>query len=198
MIIKTCGLRTKEAVDCAVASGATHLGFILSESKRQITPKQLIEITKDVPSNVKKVGVFVNEDIDFVNDIANQAGLDIVQLHGQEDMDYIRKIIKPVIKSFDDYKKIYYYDLKDMTILLDSSVGGSGQKFDWNSLPLEQIEAKFILAGGLNPENVVQAVEFFGDKILGVDVSSGIETNGVKDLAKIKSFIERTKNYDVF
>ncbi|URZ88072.1 phosphoribosylanthranilate isomerase [Floricoccus penangensis] len=198
MIIKTCGLRTKEAVDCAVASGATHLGFILSESKRQITPRQLIEITKDVPSNVKKVGVFVNEDIDFVNDIANQAGLDIVQLHGQEDVDYIRKIIKPVIKSFDDYKKIYYYDLKDMTILLDSSVGGSGQRFDWNSLPLEQIEAKFILAGGLNPENVVQAMELFGDKILGVDVSSGIETDGVKDLAKIKSFIERTKNYDVF
>ncbi|OFI45761.1 hypothetical protein BG262_07110 [Floricoccus penangensis] len=198
MIIKTCGLRTKEAVDCAVASGATHLGFILSESKRQITPKQLIEITKDVPSNVKKVGVFVNEDIDFVNAIASETYLDIVQLHGQEDIDYIRKIIKPVIKSFDDYKKIYYYDLKDMTILLDSSVGGSGQKFDWNSLPLEQIEAKFILAGGLNPENVVQAMELFGDKILGVDVSSGIETDGVKDLAKIKSFIERTKNYDVF
>lgn len=198
MIIKTCGLRTKEAVDCAVASGATHLGFILSESKRQITPKQLIEITKDVPSNIKKVGIFVNEDIDFVNAIASKAGLDIVQLHGQEDMDYIKKINKPVIKSFDNYNKIDCYDIKDITILLDSSVGGSGQRFDWISLPLEQIEAKFILAGGLNPENVVQAMEFFGDKILGVDVSSGIETDGVKDLAKIKSFIERTKNYDVF
>lgn len=158
----------------------------------------MIEVTKDVPSNVKKVGVFVNEDIDFVNAIASKASLDIVQLHGQEDMNYIREINKRVIKSFDDYKKIYYYDLKDMTILLDSSVGGSGQKFDWNSLPPEQIEAKFILAGGLNTENVVQAMEFFGDKILGVDVSSGIETDGVKDLVKIKSFIERTKNYDVF
>lgn len=190
MNIKICGLRTKSAVDEAVKNGATHLGFILSKSRRQITPEELSVLTENVPKSVKKVGVFVNESIEFVKNAVAIAGLDLVQLHGDEDMDYIRQLSVPVIKAVSDFAKTIQYE--NVILLLDSAKGGSGQAFDWKSVSSDDFKLPFFVAGGLNPDNVANAVQYFQDfpNFCGVDVSSGVETDGIKDLTKIRTFIK--------
>ncbi|WEV45612.1 phosphoribosylanthranilate isomerase [Streptococcaceae bacterium ESL0687] len=193
MIIKICGLQRKEEVKQAVQSGASHLGFVFSRSKRKVDYKKVREITQGLPQEIKKVGIFVDEDYKLVNELSNLAGLDVVQLHGQEDLSYIDKIELPVIKALDDYQKFkdYQSDRKEIIFLLDGKKPGSGQRFDWENLPLEQLGEKFILAGGLNLENIDQALEYFSGHLLGVDVSSGVESNGQKDLQKIDLFTRK-------
>lgn len=189
MHVKICGLKTKEAVDTAVKFGATHLGFILSASKRQISPEMIRQITRDVPSNVKKVGVFVNENLDFVKNAVQIAQLDIVQLHGNENQAYIEALDFPVIKAISDIEQAKNY--RNVILLFDSPTGGSGQKFDWKT-DLSNLTAPYFIAGGLNPENISEAVKTF-PSAYGFDVSSGVETNGVKDLKKIKEFIKNVQ-----
>ncbi|WEV61124.1 phosphoribosylanthranilate isomerase [Streptococcaceae bacterium ESL0729] len=193
MIIKICGLQREEEVKQAAQSGASHLGFVFSSSKRQVDHKKVEEITKNLPQGIKKVGIFVDEDYKLVNEISDLAGLDVVQLHGQEDLSYIDKIDLPVIKALDDYRKLgdYRSTSKEITFLLDGRNPGSGQSFDWENFPLEQLEEKFILAGGLNLENIDQALEHFSGHLIGVDVSSGVESSGQKDLQKIDLFIRK-------
>jgi phosphoribosylanthranilate isomerase len=197
MNIKICGLRTKSAVDTAVIYGATHLGFILSKSRRQVRSETVRELTKDVPPNIKKVGVFVNEPLDFVKSAVCVAGLDLVQLHSDEDMDYIRQLDVPVIKAVSDFAKAVQYE--DVSLLLDSSSAGSGQTFDWDSVSADDLKLPFLVAGGLTSDNVVSAIRHFEvfPNFIGVDVSSGVETDGEKDLMKIKTFIEKVRAYDV-
>ncbi|AYG00077.1 N-(5'-phosphoribosyl)anthranilate isomerase [Lactococcus allomyrinae] len=198
MNIKICGLRTKSAVDEAVKNGATHLGFILSKSHRQVTPEAVSTLTENLPKSVKKVGVFVNESIEFVKNAVAIAGLDLVQLHGDEDMDYIRQMSVPVIKAVSDFAKIAQYE--NIMLLLDSPKGGSGQTFDWTSVRADSLSLPFFVAGGLTPDNVAAAVQHFQDfpHFYGVDVSSGVETDGVKDLTKICTFIQNASlaHYD--
>lgn len=188
MNIKICGLSTKEAVDTAVASGATHLGFILSLSRRQVSPEKVADLTKDIPKRVKKVGVFVNEPLDYVKKAIQIAQLDIVQLHGDEDMNYINQLSFPVIKAVRPDQDFRLY--KEVILLFDSPQGGSGQTFDWDSINPEHLGADYFIAGGLSPENVGRAIQHFPNAF-GVDVSSGVETAGKKDVVKIKSFIQK-------
>lgn len=198
MLVKTCGIMTNAAAEEAVQSGVDFIGFVFAPSKRYMTPEQATEIAETIPSSVKKVGVFVNETVENITSIAEKVGLDYIQLHGDESAEFAKQLSYPIIKAFPateeslakmkDYPCDYY--------LIDSPFGanrgGNGTAFDWNLLKKLNLDTnKLFLAGGLNPENVQQAINMTGP--MGVDVSSGIETNGRKDLSKIKNFISKAK-----
>ncbi len=199
MLVKICGNTTVEAAQEAVRSGADFIGLVFAPSKRQLTPEKAAEISAALPSTVNKVGVFVNETKEAITRMADEVGLDIIQLHGDEPPSFAEELAYPVIKAFAmtqatpeaiaAYPCDYY--------LLDSGTGpyrgGNGTTFDWNQLTDTYLDPnKVILAGGLTPENVQSAISIA--KPAGVDVSSGVETNGQKDHAKIKQFINHTKS----
>ena len=190
--IKFCGLRREEDVKFAASLGADFMGFILSDRfKRYIAPEKTARLKEFVPSSAKTVGVFVDEPMDYVVNAAKTAKLDMIQLHGNEDEAYIAevkektglfiiKMIKPV--SEDDIISARQ-SLADL-ILLDSGAGGTGKVFDWSLA--EGLGRDYILAGGLTPGNVGEAVKRL--KPFAVDVSSGVETEGIKDFSKMKAF----------
>ena len=197
--VKICGLKEIEHVEAAVKAGADFIGFMFAPSKRRITVEEATELTKRIPSTVKKVGVFVNEQNDVIRQIADQVGLDYIQYHGDETQEQIQEIGLPAIKAFsirgeEDVKRAAAYDVD--YYLFDAPGtnfrGGSGESFDWMLLDKVNIPMdKVILAGGLNEENVglaIMLVEPFA-----VDVSSGVEVDGRKSSTAITNFIEIAK-----
>ncbi|TFE02983.1 phosphoribosylanthranilate isomerase [Jeotgalibacillus salarius] len=196
MLVKICGLMNREDVDAAVKSGADYVGFIFAESKRKISFEQAAHISKDVPPSVLKVGVFVNPTLDEIQQAVETVKLDLIQLHGEETPDFCDSMPRPVIKAFSirdqsDIVSMQLYQVKH--ILADAPGadyrGGSGHTFDWSIL--KQTDQQFILAGGLTPENVSKAISETSP--IGVDVSSGVETNLQKDHSKIHAFIKEAK-----
>jgi|SRR5690625_902723 len=198
MHVKICGITTEDAAHQALASGADFIGFIFAESKRKINPEEAARISGPLPSTIKKVGVFVNETKENMLAIAEQVGLDVIQLHGEEPAELAEQLPYEVIKAFpvkmesihtiSAYPCDYY--------LLDSPIGayrgGNGTTFDWDLVTETKLNPnKIILAGGLSPDNVQQAIATA--KPTGVDVSSGVETDGKKDLSKISQFIMQAK-----
>lgn len=188
-----------EAAQSAQAAGADMIGFIFAASKRRIEPEQAATISKAVPA-VAKVGVFVDESVAIVNQIADLCHLDYVQLHGQESLAYCRQIKRPVIKAFQVTKQCGYQQINEFKVeyaLLDSYIpgqkGGTGIAFDWHAAKetCGKISLPVLVAGGLTAENVRQAVLTLSPA--GVDVSGGVETNGVKDTAKIRQFIQAAR-----
>lgn len=190
--IKFCGLRREEDVKYAASLDAGFFGFILSDRfKRYVAPEKVALMKEFVPSSAKTVGVFVDEPADYVIAASNTAKLDMIQLHGNESEAYIAEIKEktglPVIKmvkpvSEDDIITARQ-SIADL-ILLDSGAGGTGKVFDWSLA--EKLGRDYILAGGLTPVNVGDAVERL--KPFAVDVSSGVETEGIKDFSKMKAF----------
>lgn len=198
MHVKICGITTEDAAHQALASGADFIGFVFAESKRKINPGDATKISASLPSTIKKVGVFVNETKENMIAIAKQVGLDVIQLHGDEPAELAEQLPYEVIKAFPVKKKNIHTigDYPCDYYLLDSPIGayrgGNGTTFDWDLVTETKINPdKIILAGGLSPENVQQAIRTA--KPAGVDVSSGVETDGNKDLAKIKQFITQAK-----
>jgi phosphoribosylanthranilate isomerase len=199
MKVKICGIKTEEAARYAVEYGADALGFVFAESKRQITVLQAKRIIDELPEHIWKVGVFVNEDASLVEEIAKNAGLTHIQLHGDENPNEYKTAGLALIKSQSVRSQRDLTEaetIKADYILLDSPPGkyrgGNGSSFDWEQAKhYGQINSNVILAGGLDPQNVSQAIAKV--KPFMVDVSSGVETNGVKDLLKIKEFIENAK-----
>ncbi|MFZ3577538.1 phosphoribosylanthranilate isomerase [Virgibacillus sp. DJP39] len=198
MLVKTCGIMSREAAEAAVTAGADFIGFVFAPSKRFLTPEQATDIASIVPLSVKKVGVFVNETMETITSIAEKVGLDYIQLHGDEPAEFAEQLPYPVIKAFpatvENFSKIKVYPCD--YYLIDSPYGanrgGNGTAFDWTILKELNLDSdKLILAGGLTPKNVQQAINLANP--VGVDVSSGIETNGNKDLSKIKEFILQAK-----
>ena len=199
MNVKICGITSFEAASWAREAGADMIGFVFADSRRKVSPEQAADIGKKLPAQVKKVGVFVNEPIESLLDIAETAGLDYIQLHGDETPDYIKSISKPVIKAFsvaseNDLKQLADYACE--YYLLDSPAeayrGGNGTAFDWSLANSETIpREKLFLAGGLHSGNVQQAIEEVSP--VGVDVSSGVETDRKKDPIKINQFITAAK-----
>ncbi|BAM48240.1 phosphoribosylanthranilate isomerase [Amphibacillus xylanus] len=197
VLVKICGITSLQEAAAAVDAGADFIGFVFAESKRQVTVEQVDYIQRHLLSDVKKVGVFVDTPIHLVNQIAQEVNLDFVQLHGQESIKTCLKSDRPVIKALSlqsdqamnqvlDYLAVVDY------ILLDGPKPGSGVRFDWGLInKITQVRSKLMLAGGLTPDNVASAIQY--TKPIGVDVSSGVETNGVKDLYKIKQFIHNAK-----
>lgn len=195
MKVKICGITDRETAKAAVEFGADAIGFVFAESKRKVSEMQAAEIISSLPQSVMKVGVFVNADCETIMGIAEKAGLTHIQLHGDETPDFCRTIPLPVIKGMSGTENIQNYPCD--YYLLDGPkgkyYGGNGVPFDWKIVD-GKIDAgkKIILAGGLNEGNVLQAIEIV--KPYMVDVSSGVETNGVKDLKKIERFINIAKS----
>ncbi|GAA0306354.1 phosphoribosylanthranilate isomerase [Gracilibacillus halotolerans] len=197
--VKICGLMNKEAIQTAADAGTDFIGFVFAKSKREVTVEQAKELASYVPSHVKKVGVFVNEERAVIEEIVQTVGLDYVQLHGDETPEFVNQLPFPVIKAFQvrsekDLEQLESYHCD--YYLLDSPAGkyrgGNGEAFDWNlAKTFNFLNKKVLLAGGLTPENVAQAVQEVVPA--GVDVSSGVETDGEKDIEKIKQFILAAK-----
>lgn len=200
MKVKICGITDIKTALYAVHHGADALGFVFAKSKRRITPEKAKEIISQLPAHVLKVGVFVNETKENIEKIAAQTGLTAIQLHGDEPPQFCQGFDLPVIKalsigSHEDLELIDQYDCE--YLLLDSPVGkyrgGNGVSFDWSLLQEENLQGRrIILAGGLTAGNVSEAITIA--KPYMVDVSSGVETDGRKDLHKIQDFLVNAKN----
>ncbi len=197
MRIKICGITNIEDARFCEDAGADALGFILYPgSKRYIEPERLKIITAGLGPFMIKVGVFVNETVENVNQIAAECGLSMVQLHGEEDQTYIQKIKLPVIKGFRVTKNFHYDKLENYHncyFLLDafseSEYGGSGHTFDWQNIPVT-LREKIILAGGITRDNLEQI--FTKIKPAAIDLSSSIEKEpGIKDHKKVSELFQR-------
>ncbi|MDC3418126.1 phosphoribosylanthranilate isomerase [Aquibacillus salsiterrae] len=202
MKVKICGILTEEAARHAANEGADFIGFVFAESKRKISVEKAKALAGVIPDSVKKVGVFVNEDLATIKAIAREVGLDYIQLHGDETPDFCTEVGLPIIKAFQIRSKEDLDRLSDYQVdyfLLDSPAGkyrgGNGETFDWSlTKHLSDIDGKVILAGGLHAKNVQTAIAEVNP--IGVDVSSGVETDGVKDLEKMTAFVTEAKKGD--
>ena len=198
-MVKICGITDVKTALIVDSLGADAIGFVFAKSKRQISPDLAGEISSQLSPRIEKVGVFVNETKEQIDKIIKLAKLTMVQLHGEESPEFCQSLSVPVIKAFsigskEDLLQISKYSCE--FILLDSPKGnyhgGNGVSFNWDILVnLNLSHKKVILAGGLQENNIVEAINKV--KPYMVDVSSGVETNGKKDLHKIKNFIEKTK-----
>ena len=199
--IKFCGLKTLADIDAANKILPEYAGFVFApKSKRYITPAHAKILRESLDKRILAVGVFVNEKIPAVAELLNAKIIDIAQLHGNEDEFYIKNLReltdKPIIKAFQvktaENILAAEKNLADF-ILLDAGAG-DGKVFDWNLL--KNVRRNYFLAGGLTPENISDAINSL--KPFAVDVSSGIETDGKKNFAKMKIFadIVRRNNYD--
>jgi phosphoribosylanthranilate isomerase len=201
LFVKICGITSQADAECAVEAGADALGFIFfRRSPRYIEPNAAAAIASKILAPVLKVGVFVDENLETMREIAGQCGLDRLQLHGNESMETCESLQTPVIKAFriqDLNSLARLRDYKVRAFLLDSYVagqhGGTGAKFNWDlAVQAKKFGTPIILAGGLTPENVADAVAKASP--YGVDVSSGVESApGKKDQAKVRHFIQRAK-----
>ncbi|WP_033152174.1 phosphoribosylanthranilate isomerase [Streptococcus equinus] len=189
--VKICGLSTREAVEVAVNSGADYIGFVFAKSKRQVGIKQASHLAQFIPKTVQKVGVFVSPTLMELQEAIVKVPLDLVQIHGEFSDEDFEKLDVPSIRAIPVEKTLEEIETKADFLLFDAPLAGSGKTFDWELLKDENIEKPYFLAGGLTVDNVRQAITFF--RPYAVDVSSGVETDGKKDLLKIMRFIESVK-----
>ncbi len=200
--VKICGLTTLEDARFASGALADYLGFIFyPDSPRYVDPAKAGAIINWL-EGPQKVGVFVNQPLDDVNSIARRTGIDLVQLHGNESPEYCELVEKPVIKVFhitegkktDELKTEMepYIEVVDWFLFdtkTDGQWGGTGKTFDWNILKDISDEKPFFLSGGLNPNNIRNAIETV--QPTAVDLSSGLEESpGLKDFDKVERFFD--------
>lgn len=195
--IKICGLSRLEDIDYVNELKPDYAGFVFAKSPRQITREHAITLRMSLDKAIPSVGVFVDELPKIVGAYAEDGIIDFVQLHGHEDNTYIRNLRFQtgceIIQAFsvrcrEDLKRAWASEAD--YILLDHGTGGTGESFDWSLL--EEMERPYFLAGGLNPENVAEAITRFHP--YAVDISSGVETGGCKDKDKIQMCIRRIRN----
>lgn len=215
--VKMCGISKVETIPAVVEAKPNYMGLVFAPSKRQVTvdqAKTLVEelhkgcakkygsdTEPDKNDTIKTVGVFVNETVDNLVTIANEVNLDAVQLHGDEDETFIQSLKERT--NVEVWKAVQIRSAADVEEWIDSSAdmilfdayhkderGGTGEVFDWSSL--DAFERPFILAGGIDSTNVARAIRTV--RPYGIDTSSGIETNGVKDDEKITAFTKIVKN----
>ncbi|MCQ2451924.1 MAG: phosphoribosylanthranilate isomerase [Oscillospiraceae bacterium] len=183
--IKLCGLSRPEDILQANSLHPACIGFVFAKkSKRYVSPEKAAELKALLHPSILAVGVFVNEEPETVAELLNDGILDLAQLHGSEDDSYIRRLrqltTRPILQAFriDSPRDVLRANtsIADL-VLLDSGGGGTGTAFDWQLL--QGIQRPYFLAGGLNPDNIGSALACL--QPYGVDVSSGIETDGLKD-----------------
>lgn len=194
--IKFCGLTRPEDIEISNQLKPEYIGFVFAEkSKRYVTPKTAAELKKLLSPEIRAVGVFVNDSPEFIAGLLNNGIIDIAQLHGGEDNEYIKRLRKltekPIIKAFyiETEKDINYAKGSDADYVLLDSGAGTGRVFDWELI--KNIKRPYFLAGGLSPYNVHKAIETLNP--FAVDVSSGIEKNGKKDIEKMTAFISAVR-----
>ncbi len=200
--VKICGNTNLDDTMAAVQAGADAVGFIFSaKSPRAVDPKTAAEIISRLPPFVTPVGVFVNEALSVVRQVMEECNISLAQFHGEESSQYCAKLGRSVIKA------IRIRDRRDLEIMtsyqvagfvLDAFVegvpGGTGVTFDWDLAGEAQVLGPIILAGGLTPDNVLEAVRQV--RPYGVDVSSGVEASpGKKDHAKVRAFVTNAKSW---
>lgn len=208
MKIKTCGLFREEDINYANELKPDYIGFVFAESKRKVGVEKAYDLKNKLDKEIKSVGVFVNDNLDFILNLIKEKIIDIIQLHGNEDNDFLdnlktktnAKIIKFIpVENADSI--LNGLNIFSDFILLDNLKGGVGKTFNWNYLKeafelnkkfIEVFNKKYFLAGGLNKENINEALKF---NPYCVDLSGGLETNGIKDFEKMKYIINITKNY---
>ncbi len=201
MGIKICGLFREVDIEYANIAKPDYVGFVYAKSKRQVTKEKSKLLRALLDKKIKVVGVFVNEDIEFIKELVEEDIIDIIQLHGDEDESYIRSLRDIyLLKKVPIIKAIRVQKTEDITaatnmkteyILLDTyskdAYGGTGDSFDWSVI--KSLEKPFFLAGGINLSNILEAKKY---NPFCIDVSSGVETDGVKDKDKM---IEIVKKY---
>jgi phosphoribosylanthranilate isomerase len=195
--IKLCGLKHAQDIDTANLLKPDYVGFVFAQnSRRAVLDGEAADLRARLDPSIRTVGVFVKEPLDHIEQLLLNGIIDVVQLHGGEDMAYIQQLRartdKPIWKAFSmNAREDAFFAQQSMAdlVLLDSSDGGSGTLFSWGLL--DEISRPYFLAGGLTPENVKDAVKMLDP--YGVDVSSGIETNGRKDPEKMKAFVSAVR-----
>ena len=200
--VKICGFTNAENARQAALAGVDAVGLVFyDKSPRHVTIEAAREIVAALPPFVNRVGLFVNANPSLIDEVLCEVALDTLQFHGDETVNECMQYDMPFIKSIGvssktDLKKISNDFSKASALLLDSyssnNYGGTGKSFDW-SLARVEIDLPVILAGGLNPDNVAEAISQV--KPFAVDASSGVESaKGVKDIDKIKSFISSVRS----
>ena len=202
--IKICGLKRIEDIEAVNELCPDYVGFVFADfSHRYVDKETAVRLKGRLDPRIKAVGVFVNEDYNYVAELLNEGVIDIAQLHGDEDEVYIEKLrgltsdnedeaksadSEKIIKAFNMSKigSVSEIDNSSADMVLVDSGTGSGKTFDWNRL--REIKRPYILAGGLGVQNIAEAVNTL--QPYGVDVSSGVETDKLKDVNKMRSFVE--------
>ena len=208
LITKICGLSTPDTLDAAIKHGASHVGFVFfAKSPRNLSPDHAAALAARVPRHVKSVGLFVDPNADDLDRVLSQVHLDILQLHGDETPETVARLAKthardvwkaiPVRTAADRDAGARYAGAASL-ILYDAKPpvggdlpGGNGLRFDWTLLSGHRHPLPWALSGGLDADNVAEAIRVTGAPL--VDVSSGVESApGVKDVAKIAAFLKAT------
>ena len=197
--IKICGLTRLRDIEAVNAEKPDYIGFVFADSRRKVTPKQAMELRGKLSHGIIPVGVFVDESIEHILSLIQGDVIDAVQLHGTENEDYIKRLkqltAKPIIKAISVQKA---GDVQNWALtaadylLLDNKAGGSGQTFDWGLIG--RTNKPYFLAGGLDVDNITTAISQTSP--YAVDISSGVETDGLKDPDKIKNFIRLVGRHD--
>lgn len=201
--IKICGLTREEDIDSVNRWLPDYIGFVFCASRRRVTAEQAGFLKAGLDDRIKVVGVFVNEPVNSIVKLCQSGTIDAVQLHGDEDEAYIRQlkdqIACPVIKAVrvqNAEQVLQAEKLSCELLLLDTyhlgQYGGSGQTFDYAMIPI--LQKRFFLAGGLDSSNTAQVIRACNP--YGVDISSGVETDGLKDEGKIKEIIQAVRNLE--
>ncbi|MCL1880866.1 MAG: phosphoribosylanthranilate isomerase [Oscillospiraceae bacterium] len=207
--VKICGLSRPEDIKIVNRHKPDYIGFVFAKSKRQVSPQKAHELRKKLSPEIIPVGVFVDEPAENIIKLIENGTVGMVQLHGNEDGEYMSKLSSllgkfdvriPIIKALkaNTLNIADYINFVD-NLLFDSPNPGSGIAFDWNMLTSnESCKSKpFFLAGGLNPDNVATAIKQV--KPYAIDVSSGVEINGAKSEQLVKEFIQASRgDYDYF
>lgn len=213
--IKICGLQSSGMLESILNLPIDYIGFVFAKSTRQVSPSQAKEMIHSLHEHhhlsIMTVGVFVNPSVDELISVMKEAPLDVIQLHGQESPElcnWVKKTFKvKLFKVFSISDKEHMESVQSKldpylgvidAVMLDTydavAGGGTGKTFSWESIPLyhnwtKMFQLPLMIAGGLNADNVKQLIAEYEPN--GVDVSSGVETNGVKDVDKIISFVQR-------
>ncbi len=192
MKIKICGLFREEDITYVNKYKPDYIGFVFAKSQRQVTKDQAYILKQLLDSKIKAVGVFVNAPIVLIREIVQDHIIDLIQLHGQEDEEYIKALKEvvdvPIIKAIrvgKDEMKSYDVDY----YLLDGIKPGSGQSFNWSQI--QELDHPIFLAGGISMNNIHDALK---TKVYALDLSSGVEKQGVKNEALIKEVIRSVRN----
>ena len=195
--VKICGLSRIEDIECVNAVRPEYVGFVFAPSRRQVTVEQAGVLASLLHPDIIPVGVFVDESIERILEIVEQGIIEAVQLHGHEDEAYVghlrRRMNHVILKavSVNDGEDLHGQTSADY-LLVDHGSGGTGVPFDWSVL--KGLHTAYFLAGGLSAYNIDDALG--ATSPFAVDVSSGVETNGVKDPEKIREFIRKVRQWN--
>jgi phosphoribosylanthranilate isomerase len=197
--IKICGLKREEDINFVNIARPDYIGFVFAGAKRKINFNIAAKLKSSLNKEIQAVGVFVNSDMESVINLCKDRIIDLVQLHGDEDELYIsklkEKVKQPIIKVIRVKEKICDINTKADFVLFDThnnfEYGGCGKVFDWSLV--REYKQPFFLAGGLNKDNIENALTKLNPYC--VDLSSGVERNGMKDLKKIKEIIQIVRKH---